>query len=445
MVKPLMTSILQRSPRAPTFALFALLALFSTPVLAATFNVTSGIGTPDSGFAITNYQQTPDRIYPGDQVRLQFLVGTTQLATASNVRLSVLTPFVATANEFGLGDIQPGSPAPVTVDFTVPDTTKPGSYYVFAYAAAHGTPQTQVAEIPLTINEPVLSNALMARIGTFPAAYAGESVEVPIKITNVGSLPAQDVVIRVVFGSGNALTPLSTDRAYIASIDANQTVNTTFSIGVNAQASAGFYPLTLLLYYNVDKVAQPTVNQTFGLQTLSKTGLLLTLDRPTVSNGTTTMLVTVANVGDTAVRGVYVTASSNDYSFSTTPEKFVGTLNLDDSATLSLTATPKNGAAGTLHVTVTYKDALNIEHTQNQDFTADSTTAAASNLPNGAAKGQRFGNRNGNSSLPFGLSLLEIILGVALLIAAYLAYKWHQKRKTTKNKTHLPTPTQPKP
>ena len=435
-------------------ALMASVVTFaSVPAQAAAFNVTTTELYSSSGFTVGNLLQTPDRIYPGDEVQLRFFLQATSTGGGQEVQLHILAPFKSTQSAFGLGNMNPGDSKAVIFDYTVSEDTKPGSYYIFLYIVTSDGGQAEVGEIPLTVNEPLLSNALVASVPSLPDAYAGDSVDVPVQIRNVGALPAEDVVVQMQFSSSNALIPVGSDRAYITSIDANGTAVADFKVGINAGANPGYYPITLLVSYKVDKVLQTTINQTIGLKTLAKTELLVTAD--TITSGTQPYLsIAVANTGDTAVRGVTVSVSSNDFTFTGGSEKFIGTLNLDDSATASVNLVARTaggsgagfgnassgrnasgaggfggaGSAGTgagqVTVKTTYKDSLNVEHTQEQivqvRLNSDASGASSASGTVSSRRTQAF--------TVLGLQPLEWAVVILVVLAGFFGYKWYKKR-----------------
>ncbi len=415
------------------YVFIAFLLAVASQALAVPFNVTQAGVASNSQYSVTDLLQVPDRAYPGDQASIRFLLGTTVQAGIPDAQLSVLLPFATDNDKYSLGNIAYGAKVPVAIDFIIPNNTNPGSYYIYVYGASGDGGQVQVARIPFVINEPLLSNALIARIGNAGGVYAGGSAEVPIEIENVGSRPADDVVVEMHFGSDSALTPIAADRVFIPSISPNSTSNAVFQIGASPLANPGFYPINVIVSYKVDKVLQPEVNQTFGLKVVSKTGLLVTEDHSSAGGANASSItITVANSGDTTIRSVYVSASSNDYDFSGPRDKFIGTLNLDDSATMSISATPKQGRTGNkITVTTSYKDYLNEEHVQSQDFAINGfqNNAAFGNAAGGQGlAGQRFGRRPQDFTI-FGFTPYQIGGAIAAIVAAFFAYGWYARRK----------------
>ncbi len=427
-----------------------MLALMASP-FAASYNVTRSGAFFDSGFTLNGLLQTPDRVYPGDEVQLRFNVVNTQSSAVPGVILDVLTPFLTEQTQMNLGDLTPQVPKEVVLNFVVPNDTKPGSYYLFLYATSKLASQAQIAQIPIVINEPLLSNALMANLDSLSAVYTGTDIDLPVEIRNVGVRDVTDVTVQMVFSSSNAITPIGSDRVYIPAIAFNGSQTAHFKVGINPSAVAGFYPVTLLMSYKVDKALQPTMNQTFGVKVVSKTALLVTSDTSASATSTSTaasgaisptVVITVANVGDTTLRGVYVSASSSDYAFTGTSDKFIGTLNLDDSASLSLSvvpkivagASPQPGAmaapsSGTIDVRVSYKDDLNVEHVQTQSVPVRRSAAATGvgSFANGNGN-QRFGQRSQGFTI-FGIQPLYLGLLLVAAVAAFFGYKWYKRRK----------------
>lgn len=403
----------------------AMMLLLTASTFAATFNVTRSGGFADSGFQIMDLVQTPDRAFPGDEVQMKFTLKLTGANPAASSVLNILAPFFVERKDYVLGDLLPGDEKPITVDFTIPNETKAGSYYVFAYVSTRSAGQSQIGEIPLTINEPTLSNALVATVQSASDLYAGSAVDVPVRIFNVGSLTATDVVVQMQLGTNSPLTPVGSDRQYTASIAPNSSADVVFTIGASSGTAPGFYPMNLVISYKVDKALQPSITQNVGIMTQAKTGLRLTSDTSSV-NGQMTVTVTIANTGDTAVRAVYVSATSQDYIIVGSPDKFIGTLNLDDSSTVTLTVVPRGNSTRPLNVKLSYKDDLNVEHVQNEQVPVRGNgggTGQASGFAN-----QQFGRRNQGFNV-FGLQPLEIGVIIVALIGAFFAYKWYKRRK----------------
>lgn len=188
-------------------------------------------------------------------------------------------------------------------------------------------------------------------------------------------------------------------------------------------------------------MAQPAISQSLGVKVDANTALLVTSDQQTNSDGTITVSLNIANVGDTAVRSVYAKASSRNARFVGANDKFVGTLNLDDSTTLALTvAAPRQNATQAppvINVAVSYKDPINQEHVVNQEISLGGSNGGSNGFPASAAQNTRFGR--GQQGLYFGFSLIQWGAAALCLVVAFFGYRWYNKRKkasvSAENKT----------
>lgn len=419
--------------KVKTIILVLLLAL---PSLAlAAFNVTQVQQGTDSGFGISNLIQTPDRVYPGDQVSISMSFFTTKQGGASNVIVTPTLSLLATTKVFTLGDLQKNVPETVSFTFTVPTTTKPGTYPTYVYASDANSPQKQVALFQLAINEPAATGLIMAKVAEATPLKTGKSSTVNLELTNTGALDATDVILQVNTSSSATFTALDTDRKYVEKIEAGKTVTIPVAIGVSASATPGYYPLTTYVTYNIDKKAQTPVQQNLGVRVDASPQLLVTSDQQATDSGITVTL-NIANVGDTAVRGVYVKASSQGFRITSASDKFIGTLNLDDSSTMALTLSPR-GPAGqqnaqpeqTVEVTVSYKDPVNEEHTVKNVITIQPSAPPGALGTSATGANARF-RRPGQASGFLGLDLIQwagVIVGA--IVIGFLAFRWYKRRK----------------
>ena len=431
---------------------FAALLAFAPPANAA-FNATAVQGSLNSDFRLYDVAQVPDRAYPGDEVQLKMYAATMRTEGVSDVIFTIITPFDESTSTTTINRMNYGEKKQVSRTFTIPSETKPGTYTVYVYASASSIPQQEVAKIPVIVYEPSVTGLILASLASNESVETGDSASIFIDLTNTGSLDAQDVLLGLTLNSSGPFTPLEYDRKYVGRIKAGETVQVPFSVGVDATTSPGFYSLTVNIVYSVDNELQPTIQQNLGLKIEANQQLLITSDFGASSSSTAAsasgsmLTVTVANVGDTAVRGVYIKASSDAYRIVGSSDKFIGTLNLDDSSTMTLTLSPRAAAAGargnatmevvsaeqTVTVLVSYKDPLNQERIVKQVIPLQLDSASDTSGSTTAAS-QRFVRQQQNSDF-LGVSWLYWGLIIAA-IAAGAGYWWFKLRK---KKTAAPT------
>jgi len=410
--------------------LFAVMMVFVASFCAAT-NLTSVTVFEDSPLGVTNFVQSPDKIYPGDNAKMQFTA--TNLDTShNNVMLNVVVPFGTVRGAYSLGTMNVGATKEVTVNFDVPSATKAGTYDIYLYATIDGA-NYQVGSIPLLINSPDQSNAIISSVTTDDMVVAGAETEMTVTLRNVADFDAENVLIQI-GGSINSsdetsdyLLPLSSDRVYVKSIKAGQEAKVYFSLAVSASAGPGYYPITLTTTYSVDKAAQAKITQTFALTVNAPASLLVTApDASVTANSSTDIDFTIANAGGVAVRAVYAKVFADNFTFDTDSE-YIGTLNLDDTATFTTTITPSGQlAAGTYPVTlnVSYKDAANVERYQ-----LKTVNVAVSGRSSSAFGVSSMPTRTKSNTI-FGFDYLTI--GVALVVLAaglFFGYRHYKGRK----------------
>ena len=418
------------------FGVLFLFAFFvSAFACAASFNTTQLVVGTESGYGISNFAQAPDRIFPQDQVVLKMDFFTTKAEGATDVIVTTNTPFLSTDSAYSFGNLKQDEIRSVTLSFTVPSTTKAGTYTIYVYAKDANSPQKEVARIELVVNEPTFPGLLVANARSNAPIRTGGNSIIDVSLTNTGVLDAEDISVDIASNESKPFTPLEYDRKYVQKIAGGETVTIPFSVGVSSDASPGFYPLTVNINYQVDKVSQPTLKQKLGLKVESNAELLLTSDQSQAADGSTTLALTLANVGDTAVRGVYVKASSKDFRIQGASDKFIGTLNLDDSSNVALSLSPLQGKVqGIVTVLLSYKDALNQDHSSTQDINVGFSggfqgNSTAGQTPAGGG-GQRFIRQRGDQGIFLGLNLLQLgLAAVLLLVVGFFGFKWYKGRK----------------
>jgi len=396
----------------------------------------------DSGYSASGLVQSPDYIYAGDDVSLRFsFAKISGYASDVNVYASVPLGFGNGSSspqnlEFNLGSFPAGEGQEVKINFEVPSDAVTGNYFIYLYAKEGDGSQVQFGSIYFEVNEEAMPGLIMASVAADETVYTGESSLVTVSLTNTGLLDAGDVLVSVSLDDSIPLTALGQDQVYVDEIKAGETKQVSFTVGADADATPGFYALPLSLSFNVNNRPQDDVTQNLGVKVDSRTGMLVSGELTDDSAGANVLSVTIANTGDTAVRGVYARAYSDDYSFTGSADKFIGTLNLDDSSTLTLTLASLK-ADGSVTVEVSYKDPLNVEHTVTQVIPVSSGVGASADASvdapavDGRMQGPGgAGGFGGLLSISRGLGdLLPYVIGVVVLVVAFLAYRFWRKRK----------------
>ena len=317
--------------------------------------------------------------------------------------------------------------ASVNVSLTLASSsdTKTGTYPVgveFTYQDALNQPTSDIIYIgPVS----VLESSTQYRL-TFAPLEAPVEIgsQEPFRLTleNSGGSPISGAID---INSTAVFTPIGAQRLYFENVPVGGSASMDIVIGVGATQSAGYYTLPVRLTPN----AGQAVSYNMGISVSATPEITVTLD----SSGTVPS-VQVANTGNSQIRSVY--ASATPAGAQTATESFMGTLNVDDFATLTLGST---ASGRSVNVEIRFRDTSNQEHTITKTLSAvagnssfvqgtrsQSGNATAGNFAgrNNNPLGMLFGGAGGRSTASSGPDLLTIgVVAAIVLVAAFLAYK----------------------
>jgi hypothetical protein len=295
---------------------------------------------------------------------------------------------------------------------------------VFTYQDALGEPVEQTLYAgPVSVLE--ASSQYRLYLEPLTPVEIGSKAVFKLTLKNMGASTVSAVVD---MNSTDVFTPIGVQKIYFDSVAPGSSASVNISVGIASSKSAGYYSFPLKLS---PSTGQP-ITYGAGIAVDATPELLVSLE--TLSSGS--MRIQIANTGNTAVRGVYVTARPRGSSSSAT-ESFLGTLNVDDYETVDVPST----TGGALEVQISFKDSNNIQHTLTKDLSAGSS----SNFTGGVNGSQfslnrstgQFGPRGGGI---FGLNIqspdlgqIAITLGglVLLIVGAWFAYKrfWKTRKE----------------
>jgi hypothetical protein len=364
---------------------------------------------------------------------------------ASNINnLIVTTPSnssfsIQGSSQQTIGNIPLNSSINATINLTSSSTTTVGQYTIpleFEYNNALGATVIDTLNIgPVTISGPS-SNFILTMNPISPTEVGSEAV-FQLTIQNIES-NVESYTVNL--NSTSAFTPLNQTTIYIGPINPGQSASQKIIIGISNSISAGYYTLPL----QITLASGQAVNQTIGIPVTATPGFTVT----TTNSGAGTITLEIANTGNTAVRSVYLSASSNSLSITGTSDEFVGTLNIDDIATLPLTISiPQNLTPNgnysqrsgfqnmtsnkpSIQLAISFKDVNNIPYTieKNVSITSSELTSGGA-----TASGTTGFNRTRQTGLVFlGIGLIQWIEIIIAIVIAYLIYRYFFKKKDVK-------------
>lgn len=324
------------------------------------------------------------------------------------------------------GSIAMNSSAAVELRLVSSSGTATGTYSIpveFSYQDALRQPVVETLYLgPIS----VLDFSSQYRISVEPLAPVEIGSQVPVKIT-LENLGASPISATLDVNSTGIFTPIGAQRVYFDAVPAGGKAEKEIAIGVLSTASSGYYTLPLTL----TPVGGKAASYNAGLAVAATPEITVSLDTSSAAPS-----VQIANTGNSQIRSVHAKATVTGTQVMA--ESFIGTLNVDDFATLTIGST----SARSVDVEIRYRDSNNEEHTLKETLEATSTNSTFVGQGTGRATGTAQNNAatgsvSGRSSNPLGFLLGPgsrsangtasagidpLLIGVGVLVVAGVGY-----------------------
>lgn len=373
---------------------------------------------------VTTLGTDRDVIAPGEAVKIQLGINNTG-GIVNN--LVVTTPgnssfFLEGTTQRTLGNVASNSSMNITLGLLSSSTAQLGQYtipLIFTYQDATGNTTSETLYVgPVSILAP--STQFRLYMKPLTPTEVGSQAVFQLTVENAGTSPVTAIID---VNATTTFTPIGVSRVYFGSIGPGQNASENVTLGISNTVSAGYYELPLTVTLSSGNV----VAQNVGVSVSATPDLTVTASSQLSTGAGGTVAIQISNTGNAPIRSVYVSASSGDFTITGASDKFVGTLNVDDFASMSLTVGTPRSAAGnhTITVTTTFKDTNNIQHVVAKTVDVEAFTG------NGNFTSTTFGNRR-NQGVIFGLGWVEIIGGVVVIVIVYLVYRHFRKRGAKK-------------
>lgn len=378
-------------------------------------------------FQVSSIEVEQGQITPGDAFTVAAVITNTG-GQAKNVRLtSSSTEFTFSgSSQILLGDAAGGQNSSVRIPLIASSSLSPGVYTVpitVTYEDGLGATQTSILSIsPVSISKRSSYISVSMSPGT-SRILPGQKVTVTVNLTNVGTEEARFVKVTLA-ANGSAFVLLNSGEKYVSSIPVGGTQSVTFDLGVNAATPAGFYPVLLYVAFSDSRgVSQTPLSQYAGLDVAGVTSLdVISSTSPSLvtAGSKYSLSLQVSNIGTSQLKSVRVQAAGDGlFELLGSPYSYIGTLNVDDYSTVTypvLVHGSVEPGAHTFDVTLTYRDADNVE----RSVVKQATLYVVSPEVAAAANGAGMGGINYYLVCP-----VVLVLGVA----AYFGYKRFFGRK----------------
>ena len=365
------------------------------------------------------------------------LVNNLEITTSSNSNFSL-----DGTTQIIVGTVPANESRKVNVSIVSSSSMPAGVYnipLVFTYYNRLNTP-TEV-NLPVgPINIVQTSTQYRLEIGNLKPVEVGSQATLQLVLKNTGT---QTISATVDMNATSEFTPIGMQTVYFDNVPPGGSMTKEIVLGVSSSATPGYYSIPFDL---TPSVGNSDV-QYAGITVQATTGVTVSMDTSSSSKS-----VLIANTGNYQVHSVNVIARTNGTS-TKLGESFVGTLNIDDFSTMTLTSINSTKAGnGAIEIEVTYKDSMNQEHTIKQVLSTSSDggysmNATTSGEPintqfsggappsggGGGLMGILGGGRSGTATKSSGLPIFEIAGAIVLIVIAYFAYR-HWKKKTVEKK-----------
>lgn len=380
--------------------------------------------SPEKALEVTTLSMDKQSIFPGESFTLE-LEFRNKGGSVSNVVLSSLSnsSFFITGTAYrNIGDIPSNSTKNVSLLLQSSSSASAGRQMVPLLLSYEDTLHNTVTE---TINVgPVAvlgTQALKVTLVPVSSVEIGSEAEFVLTVENRGS-NVESAVIEI--APTSVFTPIGSSKMYFNQIQPGENKTQTVHLGVGATAAAGYYNL----YLNITS-SSGTASEVVGVSVQATPELTISEDVAAIPlGGEGKMAIKIANTGNSAIRSVYVTASSKDLQVTSSQSQFIGTLNVDDYFTYQPTVSaPARLSPGryTVEIAVSFKDAMNQERTIRKEVSVQVGGAA---LQNAGSIGNR--TRAGGGFRVFGVDVIPIVeLIVVLAVLYFVAPRVYRKFK----------------
>jgi len=340
-------------------------------------------------------------------------------------------------SKYVLSSLQSNSSADFTLRMISGTSVSTGTYsapVTVTYTDRLGTTSSEsVAVGPVNVVD--LSTLFSVSAEPITDAEVGSTLRLNVTLFNNGHEDTADVSVEPL--SSTYIIPIGSTSVSFDTIPAKGQTSRTVLLGISPLASSGYYSIPMKIRLGTGQ----SFNTSVGIlvQAASKLSVTSETSPTTIAPGSTADLtVKLSNVGDSAIRSVIVTLSSDTVTITSGKENFLATLNVDDTSSAvakvraSSSTKPEDNA---LTATITFKDSNNQEH--KVEKTIYLSTSAAGSVPQ-SSTGTTASNgtyQSRNSSQQGLMGLLPYAIGaIVVAVGAFFGYRWWKGKKAVKKR-----------
>lgn len=305
---------------------------------------------------------TPSTIVPGNDGYVQLTITNVGTAYANKVVVKLISldsPLVARTyfSTYGLGGLGIGKSVSTLFRFSVPSDTASGFYTAqFSTETYDGSVCRKTTQhVIITVQAPSSLEIISVNPNSFKI---GEKTTLNFTLINTGDIAINNVIIS---WENPAIFPLgSSDRIFIQTIDAKQTLKVPVQAVVDPSTTSGVYSFSIIIEYTDQTGTKQTVNSTVGITVAGEYSFLVGIEKTEnlYSGEKGEITISITNKGTGTAE--FLTVKSI-FGLEVVKEIYIGDLESDDYDTASFDLDLKNIKPGkySLNINITYKDSYN--------------------------------------------------------------------------------------
>ena len=339
-------------------------------------------------------------------------------------------------SKYVLSSLQSNSSADFTLKMISSTSMSTGTYsapVIVTYTDKLGTTSLEsVAVGPVNVVD--LSTLFSVSAEPITDAEVGSTLRLNVTLSNNGHEDESDVSVEPL--SSTDIIPIGSTSVSFDTVPAKGQTSRIVLFGIDPLASSGYYSIPMKIRLGTGQ----SFNTSVGIlvQAASKLSVTSETSPTTITPGSTADLtVKLSNVGDSAIRSVIVTLSSDTVIITSGKENFLATLNVDDTSSAvakvraSSSVKPEDNA---LTATITFKDSNNQEHTVEKTIYLSTSAAGSVQSSTGVTTSNGTYQFRNNSQQGL-MGLLPYAIGaVVIAVVGFFGYRWWKGKKGAKKR-----------
>jgi len=324
---------------------------------------------------------SPATIGPGSKASLLLTISNTGTDFAGSPQLQVKSSNYVSADTplFNLPTINAGGSTQITIPITVSPSAPEGTVvlpFTVSYNVGNNAGSVSADNsATITITKRTLLQVVDVTYSK-NQIQRGDTFTMTITLQNVGTGQVKDLTVSLRNFSVPVVPTSSDTEKYVGTLSSGQTVDVSFDLTANTDASTITYSIPVSLNYYDDQGTLNSNTKYVGLKVVGIPDFVIAIDQTqnmfVGSQGKLTLDVANTGTGTAQYLAAYATSSDGSIQPSTV---YIGNLNPDDTNTLSMDVTPLHAGKYNLNLELKYKDSYNQDFSKSYQLSFNVTQA----------------------------------------------------------------------